>query len=537
MSRLPPHRNSSIVDRFTSSIQITDASRVIDEQTKIIDMFNSLVLNLPDADSNEIMSSLGKLTFFIKNNVETIFVSLVTSTLFKLVTDFENTSINFQGANAKIAYYAVNILPISKIYKNIPYYTFPNEKYWTIIQITPDKSWVDEVTFFSITPYIGQYTNESNTEIDYLANVNISFNSILLNGNSKNIFNSKEKITIIYTFLPAFQRLTNEPGNNVYSYLLPNKLQNANFTFITRFEKKDENTKKLNVASFFRAYTFSDVPTTIERLSSLQSESYTSNFLKNTLITYPKMNTNYSGNKENIDQFISLSKEYNEIYKSFKIYPYFYVKNNNHVVTNFYQLVDSNSTCNALINDYNKNYYNSEIITIRNETNGSLLYDTLKVLVLNHVNSGYATTANIQVYDVASQRSLQTFNTTDDLPEISNKNYPTTSYSVKQNTGIYELNIDLTDSMYEDISQIAVFERVCYPPCTEENDIIYNSGPRYTSFKINTDGPVVNSSLTDTEEIVMQNYVYTIESNDPNFSLDQNYNPYSTMNFRVFSTS
>ena len=151
MSRLPPHRNSSIVDRFTSSIQITDASRVIDEQTKIIDMFNSLVLNLPDADSNEIMSSLGKLTFFIKNNVETIFVSLVTSTLFKLVTDFENTSINFQGANAKIAYYAVNILPISKIYKNIPYYTFPNEKYWTIIQITPDKSWVDEVTFFSIT--------------------------------------------------------------------------------------------------------------------------------------------------------------------------------------------------------------------------------------------------------------------------------------------------------------------------------------------------------------------------------------------------
>ena len=138
------------------------------------------------------------------------------------------------------------------------------------------------------------------------------------------------------------------------------------------------------------------------------------------------------------------------------------------MVTNFYQLVDSNSTCNALINDYNKNYYNSEIITIRNETNGSLLYDTLKVLVLNHVNSGYATTANIQVYGVASQRSLQTFNTTDDLPELSNKNYPTTSYSVKQNTGIYELNIDLTDSMYEDISQIAVFERVCYPPCTEE---------------------------------------------------------------------
>ena len=527
-----PHRNSSTVTSFSAPIQSTTNS----ENAQIINMLQPITLSLPDSNSK--LSNASKLAFYHKYSVKSIFVSLITLTMFKLVTDSENTSINFQGANAKISYFAVNILPISTIYKNIPYYTFPDKNYWTVIQITPDKSWVDEVTFFSITPYIGQYTNDSNTEIDYLANVNTSFNSVLLNGNDKNIFNSSKTITIIYTFLPGFQRLTNKPENNVYSYLLPNEYENANFSFITRFEKKDENTKKLNVAQYFKTFSFSGLPTNLQAFSSTNI-SNTTTLLKNQLTTYQKINTDYAGNKENIDQFISLSKQYDQEYQAFKIYPYFYVKNNNHVVTNFYQLADSDSTCNALINDYNKNYYNSEIITIRNETGGDLLYTTLKVLALNHVNSGYATTANIQVYDVASQKSLQTFNTTNDLPELSNANYPTTSYSVEQTTGIYELDIDLTNSMYDDVTEIAVFERVCYPPCTELHDVIYNSGPRYTSFQIITDDPrtPANSSTTDSEEIVTNNYIYTIESNDSNFSLNLNYNPYSTMNFRVFAPS
>ena len=77
---------------------------------------------------------------------------------FTFITRFEKKDENTKKLN--VAQYfktltfsslpTVNILPISKIYKNIPYYTFPDKNYWTVIQITPDKSWVDEVTFFSI---------------------------------------------------------------------------------------------------------------------------------------------------------------------------------------------------------------------------------------------------------------------------------------------------------------------------------------------------------------------------------------------------
>lgn len=546
MSNLPIFRASSTSNIYSTKIKETtlDTNTNLDEESKIIDIFKNITLNLPNADSsNQFVSKADKLTFYYRNHVKSIFVSLITLTIFKLVTDSENTSINFQGANAKISYFAVNILPISKIYKNIPYYKFPDQNYWTVIQITPDESWVEDVTFFSITPYIGQYTKTdgwTTTEIDLLANVNTSFNSVLLKGNNPNIFSTKEKITVIYTFIPAVQRLTHNPKQNVYSYLLPNEYSNANFTFITRFEKKNENTKRLTVAPFFNTFTFSSLPSSLQILSTASNITYTSRLLKNQLRIYPKVNTNYTGNKNNIDQFISLSKQYTQNYQSFKIYPYFYLKNNNHVVTNFYQLQESDSTCNALINDYNKNYYNSQIITIRNESGGDLLYTTLKVLALNHVNSGYATSSNIQVYDVASQRSLQTFNTSNDLPELSNDLYPTTTYSVEQSTGIYELDIDLTNSVYEDVTEISVFERVCYPPCTKKNNSeIFNSGPRYTSFQIITDDPSVteNSSLSDSEETVINESVYTIQSNDQDFSLHNNYNPYSTLNFRVFAPS
>jgi hypothetical protein len=74
------------------------------------------------------------------------------------------------------------------------------------------------------------------------------------------------------------------------------------------------------------------------------------------------------------------------------------------------------------------------------------------------------------------------------------------------------------------------------------NDIKKLSVCEITSTKLSGAGSVYdprmgNSSTTDSEEIVTNNYIYTIESNDSNFSLNLNYNPNSTMNFRVFAPS
>ena len=524
-------------------------------------------LNLTTTENSGTTRSLSKqqkIQFFMNHHVKTIFIGLVALTLFKqnikLITNREN-AINHQGANSKISYYAVTIPPITKVIKNIPYYQFDSKKYWTLIKIKPSDSWMKYVSFFSITPYIGTYNVGSQNEKEYLANVNVSFNSILLKGNNPNIYQNKESIQLIYTFSTVFQKLLHDPKNNVYAYLLPgDQYDISNFTFMCRFEKIDNltNSQKLRLAAAikknFNAFTFSDFPfqgkangtTTHNNLSGYIFDHYSnSTQLKNTLEYYPKINTDYENNKIYINEFITKSKQYNSTHSPFKIYPYFYLRNNNHVVTNFYQLQESDSDCNALINDYNKNYYNSEIITIRNEAGSSLNYTSLKVLALNHVNSGYATTCNIQVYDVSTQKSLETFNSSSNLPSINSVNYPDTTYSVTQTKGIYEFDIDLTKTIYENTTQISVFERICYPPCTVEEEsttnssYIKNSGPRYTSFKIITDNPEIpeNSSVTDSQEIVNEKYVYTIQSNDSEYSLHKNFNVYSTMNLRVYDTT
>lgn len=479
-----------------------------------------------------------KLSFYFRYNEPTIFINLVLSVIFNLLLP-DNRQINFQGANSSVTYFAVNIFSIGTIYKNIPYYQYLNTDYWTVLTIDTTGTWTNQVRYFSITPYIGQYT-ENNQTTDYLANCNASITSTLLKANNPGIFSSnKGKVYILYTFNRFFATEFNSPKNGKYSIVLPNMISSSTFTFITRFVKND-SINTINFTSKIHAYTFSQYP---KFFSQFQTDSNieiaTKEYVEEQLNDIPVINSNYglvNGNTSNIDNFLATVKSYNENNQltSLKIYPYFYLANNNTVVTNVYQLIDSNSDCNALINDYNKNYYNSEAITIRDE-NGNLLFSKFTIIALNHVLSGYATSTNIQIYNVDTQKSIQTYYTSSELPSLSENTSASDTYTVQQAQGVYIIEIDTQSSFFDGVNKIAFFERVGYPVAFRKNLSFVNSGPRYTSFTYNENNPDPNPSETDSQATVEADNIYNIQSNDENYSLHLNYSPYSTLNFRVFS--
>ena len=474
-----------------------------------------------------------KVFFFQTYNSPTIFINLVISILFRAVAD--SSQIDFQGANSQVKYFATNIVDISTVIQNVPFATYPTTDWWTVISIdTTRGKWLDNVKFFSFTPYLGQYNNGSET-IEYNANCNASITSTVIKANNPKIFSSKnEKIYIFYTFNLYFAKLLHNPKENRYAFVLPNMIDTSTFTLLTRFEK-DESVDTINFANTIKAFTFTNFPYFIGKI---EEDTVPPSVLQLELDEYPALSSGYEKNKKNIDDFISIAQDYSAQYRPLKILPYYYYSNNDTVVSNAYQLIDSNSQVNALFNDFNKNYYNSEIITIR-DNDGNLLINKFYILALNHVLSGYSTSNNIQVYNVATAESVQTIPTASDLPFLSDPLSPSTEYLIRQAQGIYNFEIDLTDSIYDDITQIAFFERICYPvafstSATEFRDELVDPGPRYSSFVYNDQAPEANPSTTCTQAEVEAKNIYTIESNDPDYSLHLNYCKYSTLNFRVY---
>lgn len=471
-----------------------------------------------------------EIEFFIKYNEPSIFINLIISVIFQSFL-LGNTDINFQGANSQIRYFAINIYPITQIYKNIPYYTFPSTNYWSIVRINTEGDWVNHVKFFSLTPYIGQHQSNDTTK-DHLANCNVSITSTLIKAEHPDIFSKKrDTIQILYTFNIIFATFFHDPKKKQYAVLLPNMIDTSTFSIIARFEKS-LSFSSINFSKSIRCNTFSEYPFYIKKISD-KSELAEPDFLSNKLKNYPVLLSNYSENKLNIENFIKIVQDYNKRYTPMKIFPYFYQSNNNKVVTNIYDLIDDNSEANALINDFNKNYYNSDRIIIR-DSQGKLLYSKFIIIALNHVNSGISTTNNIQVYNVANQKSIKTYETSSELPYLSNDSSPSTFYEVPQEKGIYTFEIDTSVEWLEGVNEIAFFERICYPVAFQDKNEHKHSGPRYSSFKINSSFPDKNPSLHCSIEDVQKNNVYTIESNDSNFSLHLNYCKYSTLNFRVF---
>lgn len=531
-------------------LNLETSTSTIRRRTDFIETILDLFSTFHFSDTNTSISSLisnrdfdyfqngyQQLSYYFKYNQPSIFINLVLSVIFNLLLP-DNRQINFQGANSSVTYFAVNIFPISTIYKNIPYYQYPSTDFWTVLIIDTTGTWVNKVRYFSITPYIGRYTENDQT-VEYLANCNYSITSTLLKANNPGIFSTnKGKVHILYTFNRFFAAFYNDPKEGKYAVLLPDMIDSSTFTFVSRFEKKN-SINTINFTSKIIALTFSQYP---KFLSEFQTDSNieiaTKEFVQDKLNNIPVINSNYGlpgGNTTNVDNFLTTVKDYNENNQltPLKIYPYFYLANNNTVVTDVYQLIDSNSDCNALINDYNKNYYNSAAITIR-DGNGNLLFSKFTIIALNHVLSGYATSVNIQIYNVETQESIQTYYTSSDLPSLSESTSASDSYSVPQTQGLYIIDIDTSSSFFEGVNEIAFFERVGYPIAFKKNLSFVNSGPRYTSFTYNENNPDANPSETDSKADVESANIYNIQTNDQDFSLHLNYNPYSTLNFRVF---
>jgi hypothetical protein len=529
--------NTTIIERRTDFIEtIVDLFSILNATNTNTNIDTSSIIDNRDFDYFE--DDYQKLSFYFKYNEPSIFINLILSVIFNLLLP-DNRQINFQGANSSVTYFAINIFPISTIYKNIPYYQYPSTDFWTLLTIDTTGTWVNQVRYFSITPYIGRYTENGQTT-DYLANCNSSITSTLLKANNPGIFSTnKGKVHILYTFNRIFANLFDNPREGKYAVLIPNMITNSTFTFVSRFEKNN-SINTINFTSKVRAFTFSQYPKFLSQFQTDSSiEIATKEFVQDKLNNVPVINSNYglpNGNTTNVDNFLTKVKEYNENnqFTPLKIYPYFYLANNNTVVTDVYQLIDSNSDCNALINDYNKNYYNSEAITIR-DGNGSLLFSKFTIIALNHVLSGYATSVNIQIYNVETQKSIQTYYTSSDLPSLSESTSASDSYSVPQTQGVYTMEIDTTSSFFEGVNEIAFFERIGYPIAFKKNLSFVNSGPRYTSFTYDVNNPDANPSETDSKQNVQSGNIYNIQTNDLDFSLHLNYNPYSSLNFRVFS--
>ncbi len=543
-------QGKTIAENSTAITQLQTDTTLLDIKTNFLDTIRETLLFLNDLNTIELFEGddpsddesnwlqepnnlQNKILFFLRYNQPSLFINLIISVLFRTVISLQ-TDINFQGANSQVRYFSVNIFPISKISNNVPFYRYPDTNFWSVLTIDTRGPWVNKVKFFSFTPYLGQYNNGTTTR-DYLANCNASITSTMIKANSPNIFSTERgTVYIFYTFNLFFARLLHNPSKNRYAFVLPDMIDTSTFTIMTRFEK-EQSVTTINFLNTIKAFTFSDVPSFIPSLGSRQNvELVPPSSLKTTLDNYPVISPDYEKNKSNIDDFISLAKKYNTEYTPLKIFPYFYLSNQNKVVTNAYQLIDDDSECNALYNDFNKNYYNSEIITIR-DSDGNLLVKKFILIALNHVLSGYSTSNNIQIYNVKTQKSIQTISTSSELPFLSDDSSASTSYDVPQDKGMYTIEVDLTTEEFDGVNEIAFFERVCYPVAFTNRQKLFNSGPRYTSFTYNekarSDNPSTDCSLAEVEA----KNVYTIESNNEDYSLHLNYCKYSTLNFRAYS--
>ena len=553
-------QGETIADNSTAITQLQTDTTLLDVKTNFLDMIRETLSFLNDlniieefvADYEQVESNdvddpsddesnwlqepndlQNKILFFLRYNQPSLFINLIISVLFRTVVSLQ-TDINFQGANSQVRYFSVNIFPISKISNNVPFYKYPNTNFWTVLTIDTRGPWVNKVKFFSFTPYLGQY-NDGTTTRDYLANCNASISSTMIKANNPKIFSTERgKVYIFYTFNLFFAKLLHNPSKNRYAFVLPDMIDTSTFTIMTRFEKQ-QSVSTINFLNTIKAFTFSDVPSFIPSLESRNNvELVSPSTLKKRLDSYPVISPDYEKNKSNIDDFIALAKQYNTEYTPLKIFPYFYLSNKNKVVTNVYELIDNNSECNALYNDFNKNYYNSEIITIR-DSDGNLLVKKFILIALNHVLSGYSTSNNIQIYNVKTQKSIQTISTSSELPFLSDDSSASTSYDVPQDKGLYTIEVDLTNEEFDGVNEIAFFERVCYPVAFTKSTQLFNSGPRYTSFTYNERARNENPSTDCTLAEVEAKNVYTIESKNPDYSLHLNYCKYSTLNFRAYS--
>tara|TARA_B100001248_G_C27267261_1_gene401326 strand:- start:13 stop:780 length:768 start_codon:yes stop_codon:yes gene_type:complete len=238
--------------------------------------------------------------------------------------------------------------------------------------------------------------------------------------------------------------------------------------------------------------------------------------------------SSYEKNKDNIDAFLILSKEYNKRFIPLKVYPFYHHP--------YYTSLSPD----MMFIDLNKTIYISEPIKIRNEPKGPLLISSCIILALNHVMNGNSSENFVSLYNTEEKEIVDTFPTSNIGLALSSTNHTQTTDSKIKNNQL--LRIEIKFSKYsEDITEVILFETLKYPTkidslhsSDQEN---YYHQTQQVSFDYNELYEFENSSSTDSVKDVQRENIYKIKTNDPDFSLHLNFSKYSTLNFRVYLTS
>jgi hypothetical protein len=430
--------------------------------------------------------------------------------------------LELQAANKLCHVYGIKVSSLCHKENNdqqLSFQTYSNKNYWTILTINTDNTWVDRVKNFSITPYI-KVNGKS-------VHNNQSLTSSYIKSISPNIFSSERKVIyIFFTFDNFFARLLRDESNQRYVFVLPFISNTSFIQILLRIETVGIQTK-LNLKKSFNIHSFSNQPYFLPQFSKSNHHMDIETTLKSETRD-AVIFSSYEKNKENIDAFLILSKEYNEKFTPLKVYPFYHHP--------YY----TNTSPDIMFFDLNKSIYISEPIKIRNEPKGPLLVSTCIFIALNHVNNGNSGENFITLYNTEEKEIVDSFPTSDLGISLSSTKQMNSINSNKKNNELFRVEINF--SKYSDeIKEVILFETLKYPTKPEyllsSDQENYYHQTQQVSFDYNQLYKYENSSLTDSEIDVQRDNTYKIRTNNPEFSLHLNFSKYSTLNFRVYLTS
>lgn len=446
-----------------------------------------------------------KLMFFWRYHQPTIFHK--SDNLGTLFHQCEKTVLEIQDADSCSCSFSVSI---SSLASESNFQKFSNRSHWTVMRMKTDPIWTDNIKSFSVTPYLqidGKSThNNQSLSSEYMKVVKPS------------IFSKKDEIIqIFFTFDNFFARLLNDPKQNRYVFVLPFYENNPSISIVLRFEKLKANSK-LNLKNSVNVHSFSNLPYFLSNLSETETSLDTETELKplnEASICY----TDYETNKEDIDSFLLLVSEYRKKFTPVKIYPYY--------KDPYY----TDKSKDIMFPELNKSIYITERIRLREYPYGDLFVRSCVVLAINHVKNGISSENKIYLYNISKKQIIDTFTTSNNFGPLSSN-----VSSQKQRIGLFRKEIDFTKYDSE-ITEIVFVEKIQYPISNTkkeyEDDNFYFQN-QYVSFDFNPSYETQNSSTCDTVDIVQKGTTYDIKTNDPEFSLHDNFSKHSTLNFRVY---
>lgn len=344
---------------------------------------------------------------------------------------------NVSGINTLVSYFGAFIPNKTTITNSIPYFALENEENIVVIDLVFSSSFFQQVTAFSMYPYIQQFTTDTNTFTTVGSSTNYGLNGIDLSIYNSDLLQNDVSggvIQVYFTFNVAIAEKYNNPSGGTYSILLPVDYVGSNYycSILARFEPQI-----LLSTSIFQGI--------VSYYNTKSDETYGDQYATSTYIVenYPTsippfLTTPTTDGKTvqyYIDQFlITWAKTANQ-YKAFPnltlpIYTYFSVVNNNKTVVDFYS---NQNNVNALLNNPNENYYQTKIYTTIDVSGVSYALQEIVLLTMNQAFTGSGIESNIQVYvligeDVSSATPIQTITTSPSVPYMSASNYPGTTY-------------------------------------------------------------------------------------------------------------